>query len=131
LDGEFVLQGEDDGVAGAGVEFEDFFAEFVFHRQAQARKIGAFLGVVDDDVVDFRAEAEEDAAYEVVREGAVWFCAVKGHLDDDANRVVGVDDEVFGVVAKEDGAAVCRGHDVFDGDFNVVGFHGIIFSGWR
>jgi len=119
-----VLEREHGGVAGTGIELDDFFAQFVFHTQEDAGKKGAFLDVIDDDVIDGGAEAGQDVADEIVSERTFFFDAVQGHLDGIADGMIDVDYKRLVVVAEEHGAAIGRGHHAFDDYGDNVVFHG-------
>ena len=47
---------EYDGVAGSRVEFDDFFAEFIFHRDDESSEEGAVFYFVDYDAIDFGSQ---------------------------------------------------------------------------
>ena len=85
---------------------------------------GSNPGVREDDY--------EDVADEIVGEGTVFFDALHRHRDGVADGMVDVDDEVFVVVAEEDGAAVGGGHHAFDGDFDDIVLHvGGMWGRWE
>ena len=51
IDRALLLEGEHDGVAWTGVEFEDFAPQFVLHREDDTGEIGAFVDIVDGVVL--------------------------------------------------------------------------------
>ena len=114
-------QREDDGIARAGVQLDNFFAQLVFHSEENTREEGALVDVVDDNVLQRCAEAGENVGDEIVGEGAFFFDAVERHLDGIAHGVVHVDDEGLLVVPEEDGATIRGGHETFDNNGNNKG----------
>src|ERR1019366_10655344 len=60
-EGALLLEGEDDRVAGTRVEFDDLFAQLVFHTENYAGEESALAGVVDHDVVELGVEPQHDA----------------------------------------------------------------------
>jgi hypothetical protein len=113
-----LLEGEDDGVAGAGVELEKLAAELVLHVQDDAGEIGAVVDVVDDDALEADFETHQEVADEVVGKGALLLDSVDRHRNGAADAGVHIDDEALVIVAQEHGTTVGRGHEAFDGDFD-------------
>src|SRR6202142_3042107 len=126
VDRALVLEGEDDRVAGPGVYLDDLRPQLVLHGEENPRKEGLLPGVVDHDPLEARPQAEQDAAYEVVRQGPVPLDAVERHLDRVPDEVVHVDHERLLVVAQEHGAAVGGGHHSLDGGGDYVVLHWLV-----
>lgn len=49
VNGRLLQNRQVDTIAGAGVQFDDFFAQLVFHRENHSGKEGAFPGIIDHD----------------------------------------------------------------------------------
>jgi hypothetical protein len=60
-----------EGGRGAGVNFDDFAAQFVFLLEDEAGVIGGVFEFGDDDPLDGDAETLEDIVDEIVGEGAL------------------------------------------------------------
>ena len=79
--------------------------------------------VIDDDVIQLRAEPEEDAADEIVGKRPVLLHAAQRHLNGVPDRMVDVDNERFLLVAEKNGAPVGGGHDTFNRNGDNVVLH--------
>ena len=67
-----LLEGEDDGVARAGVEFKELAAQLVLHVENDAGEVGAVVDVVDDDALKADLEAQQEMAKEAgIRAGRI------------------------------------------------------------
>ena len=103
------MEGDGEAVARTGVDFDDFFVDFVFGAEDEAGEVGVAPQVVDDDFVDGDGEGLEDHADEFVGEGAFVSLSAQGHGDGAADEGVDGDDEDFFGVAEEDGDALLFG----------------------
>ena len=118
--GAVALQRKDDGIAWAGIDFDDFGGHFILHLQENAGEEGAFLDVVDDDARELGFQTEEHARHEVMGERAFLFNPVEGHGDGITYTVVDVNNEGLVVVPEEYGTAVNGWHYAFYGNLDDI-----------
>lgn len=83
-----------------------------------------FVDVVDEDVVEFGVEFEEDVIDEIVGEWMVFFYVVDCYLDGVVDGMIDVDDEGFVFVVEKYGVVVGCGYYVFDGNFDDIFLYG-------
>lgn len=121
--GLFLLQGENHGIAGAGIDFDELDPEFVFLPEDNAGEEGAVVEVVDDDALEVYSETAKDVTDEVVGEGAFPLLLVNGHGNGVSDPLVDIDDKSLVLRSKENGTAVSGGHDTFDRSFDDVVIH--------
>ena len=69
IDSAFLRGGQGQAIAGAGVNFHDFAAQFVFLLEDEPRVVGGILEFRDDDPLDGDAEALENMVDEIVGQG--------------------------------------------------------------
>jgi len=103
---------------------DDLVPELVLHVENDAGEKGAVADIVDDDALDGDVEPQEDAADQVVGQGALLLDAVQGHGNRVADAVIDIDHEGLVLIAEKDGAAIRGRHDPLDGDFNDLVLHG-------
>ena len=98
MDGLVHLQGKHDGITGAGIQLDDFFAELIFHVQNNPRKKGALIHIVNQDALNLGLQTREDESDEIVGERTLLFHLIDGHIDGIANRRVHIYDKSLFVV---------------------------------
>ena len=108
-DGSFGLDGEDEAVAGARIDFDDLGVNFIVRFEDDPGKIGVAAQIVDDDAFDFDVEGVENIADKFMGERAFVVLAAHGHGDGASDDGFDVDNETFFVVANEDGQGVLVG----------------------
>src|SRR2546430_425700 len=60
VDGAFLLNRQRDAVAGAGINLQDFLAEFIFSAQYEPRVVRTILEVVNDDALHFHTQSRKN-----------------------------------------------------------------------
>ena len=125
VDGPFVLDRDDQGIAGPGIDFDDLLAQFVFHGDDHAGEELVPIDVVDDDPVQFRIQTHEKVGDEVVGEGAVFLHSVDGQGKRVAHVRVDIDDERLELGSQEYRHAGTGRHQALDGDGCYPLVHGL------
>jgi len=109
VNGGLGLGGEDDAIAGAGIDFDDLGMDLVLGLEDDAGEVGITTEGVDDDALDLDIEGVENVADQLVGERAFVVFALHGHGDGAADAGLDVDDEAFFVVTDKNGQRMLVG----------------------
>ena len=105
----FLCADKGEAVGGAGIDFDELAAEFVFLLENEAGEVGVVLEVVDDGALDGDVEAFADAVDEVMGQRTFLGGVAEEHADDGAHVRFDVYNEYLVVVAYEQGAPAVSG----------------------
>jgi len=119
----FKVEGYGDGIAGSGIDFNEFGAQLVFHLKDNPRVEGAIDDLVNDHALWFNTESSEDMPDEFMGHRPFVRDLIDDHRDVVPDGGIDINEESGLLRANEKGTAIGGWHDAFYGDWDYLILH--------